>query len=540
LILKTLAAKSKQTVTAIDWKLLVFLLLFLNVKLIVKLAAIILIYILQPDFKFGFRIRNSRLPLFYLFIVGIGILDYLIIPGAKSLNYSIVVITGIAFWMLSILAIHQVKLSVELHDPSVIQKTISVFFVINAIISLGTLLVIIVKTGAINPYLYQGEYQLYFIGTGDYIRGISFDTSTTNAVLNAFGVIYFLSHKKTLMAFLCMIILLLTGSNITSLVLSAALLFVFIFQSDKDRKSLILICLFFLVIFVAKISPQNNQYVANTLKNFFNEPSKNLAVNAIAIEDRADSTLTPEERKQKIATLYLDSISAINRKKLTFLSNITEKPERKIAIPTDDINGPEFQHKSFTTPVEENMYQFINAHSGHLPMSSDTAYHTRLPGKIIAWKQSYNYLTKHPIQAIVGSGIGNFSSKLAFKTSGLKIAGAWPAKYKYINNSFLRNHLDVYLYYFSKSDGYHSTINSPASVYDQIITEYGMAGLAAYLIFYAGFFLKNFRNLSFGIPLIIVLSGIFFFDYWFEQLSIVIFFELLMFLNLKERKLQNE
>jgi len=540
LILKTLAAKSKQTVTAIDWKLLVFLLLFLNVKLIVKLAAIILIYILQPDFKFGFRIRNSRLPLFYLFIIGIGILDYLIIPGAKSLNYSIVVITGIAFWMLSILAIHQVKLSVELHDPSVIQKTISVFFVINAIISLGTLLVIIVKTGAINPYLYQGEYQLYFIGTGDYIRGISFDTSTTNAVLNAFGVIYFLSHKKTLMAFLCMIILLLTGSNITSLVLSAALLFVFIFQSDKDRKSLILICLFFLVIFVAKISPQNNQYVANTLKNFFNEPSKNLAVNAIAIEDRADSTLTPEEKKQKIATLYLDSISAINRKKLTFLSNITEKPERKIAIPTDDINGPEFQHKSFTTPVEENMYQFINAHSGHLPMSSDTAYHTRLPGKIIAWKQSYNYLTKHPIQAIVGSGIGNFSSKLAFKTSGLKIAGAWPAKYKYINNSFLRNHLDVYLYYFSKSDGYHSTINSPASVYDQIITEYGMAGLAAYLIFYAGFFLKNFRNLSFGIPLIIVLSGIFFFDYWFEQLSIVIFFELLMFLNLKERKLQNE
>ena len=540
MILKTLAAKSKQTVTAIDWKLLVFLLLFLNVKLIVKLAAIILIYILQPDFKFGFRIRNSRLPLFYLFIIGIGILDYLIIPGAKSLNYSIVVITGIAFWMLSILAIHQVKLSVELHDPSVIQKTISVFFVINAIISLGTLLVIIVKTGAINPYLYQGEYQLYFIGTGDYIRGISFDTSTTNAVLNAFGVIYFLSHKKTLMAFLCMIILLLTGSNITNLVLSAALLFVFIFQSDKDRKSLILICLFFLVIFVAKISPQNNQYVANTLRNFFNEPSKNLAVNAIAIEDRADSTLTPEEKKQKIATLYLDSISAINRKKLTFLSNITEKPERKIAIPTDDINGPEFQHKSFTTPVEENMYQFINAHSGHLPMSSDTAYHTRLPGKIIAWKQSYNYLTKHPIQAIVGSGIGNFSSKLAFKTSGLKIAGAWPAKYKYINNSFLRNHLDVYLYYFSKSDGYHSTINSPASVYDQIITEYGMAGLAAYLIFYAGFFLKNFRNLSFGIPLIIVLSGIFFFDYWFEQLSIVIFFELLMFLNLKERKLQNE
>jgi hypothetical protein len=32
-----------------------------------------------------------------------------------------------------------------------------------------------------------------------------------------------------------------------------------------------------------------------------------------------------------------------------------------------------------------------------------------------------------------------------------------------------------------------------------------------------------------------LLSGILFFDYWFEQLSIIVFFELLMFLNLKEK-----
>lgn len=540
MILKTQLAKSKQTVTAIDWKLLVFLLLFLNVKLVVKIAAIILIYILQADFKFGFRLRNSRLPLFYLFIIGIGALDYFIIPGAKSVNYSIVVITGIGFWLLCILAIHQVKLSVELHDTKVIQKTISIFFIINAIVSLGTLLIIVIKTGAINPYLYQGQYQLYFIGTGDYIKGISFDTSTTNAVLNAFGVIYFLNHKKTFMTFLCMIVLLLTGSNITDVILCVALLFVFIFQSDRYQKSLIVICLFFFVVFMAKISPQNNQYLATTLRNFFNEPSGHVSMNAVAIEDRADSTLTPEEKKQKVATLYLDSVSALSRKKMAFINNITATHSLKYTIPAADINGPKFQHKSFTTHVEENMYQFINVHAGLLLMSSDTSFRIRPPGKIIAWRQTYNYLSKHPTQAIAGSGIGNFSSKLAFKTSGLKIAGSWPSKYKYINSSFLQNHLDTYLFYFSKADGYHSSINSPASVYDQLITEYGLAGLVVYLFFYVGFFLKNFRLISFGIPLIIILSGIFFFDYWFEQLSIVLFFELLMFLNLKERKLQNE
>ena len=287
---------------------------------------------------------------------------------------------------------------------------------------------------------------------------------------------------------------------------------------------------------MAKISPQNNQYLTNTLRYFFNEPSKHVSANAIAIEDRADSTLTLEERKQKLATLYLDSISAINRKKLALIYNLTATPVLRPAIPTYDINGPKFQYKSFSTPVEENMHQFINAHSGLLPMSSDTAYYTRPPGKITAWRQTYNYLSKNPMKAIVGSGIGNFSSKLAFKASGLKIAGSWPSKYKYINNAFLQNHLDIYLYYFSKTDGYHSAINNPASVYDQLITEYGMAGFAVYLIFYIGFFLKNFLYLSFGIPLIIVVSGIFFFDFWFEQLSIIIFFELLMFLNLKERK----
>jgi hypothetical protein len=58
--------------------------------------------------------------------------------------------------------------------------------------------------------------------------------------------------------------------------------------------------------------------------------------------------------------------------------------------------------------------------------------------------------------------------------------------------------------------------------------------LLAFFIFYVGFFLKNFRKLTYGIPLVLFLSGIFFVDYWFEQLSIVVFFELLLFLNLKE------
>ena len=527
----------RQAFKRIDWKLLAFLILFLDVKLVVKLVAILFIYCFQFNSGFGFRLRRSRLPLFYPVIICIAIFNYFIFHGYNNVNYTVVFGTGIGFWLLAILALHQVKLSVENNETSVIHNTVFVFFLINTIASLATLLVIIAKTGAINPYLYQGEYQKYFIGTGDYIKGISFDTSTTNAVLNAFGVIYFLHYKNSLMVLTCMAVFLLTGSNISNMLLCGALAFVFIFQSDRHQKSLLFICLFLSVVFMTKISPQNNQYLVNSIKYMLNDPSRPIdAVKQVSLADRADSTLTADEKKQKIAILYLDSVSAVNRKKLTFINTQTVTATRSFVIPTDDINGPLFQHKSFLTPAEEEMLTFIRDHSATLRMAQDLALHKTSPGKIQAALQTWTYLRSHPAKAITGAGVGNFSSKLSFKSTGLNIAGSWPQRFRYVNKDFLANHLDLYLYYFTKPDGLHSAVNNPACVYDQLISEYGIAGLLCYFIFYMGFFLRSVSLLSFGIPLILVLSGIFFFDYWFEQLSVVTFFELLLFLNLKEAK----
>ena len=68
------------------------------------------------------------------------------------------------------------------------------------------------------------------------------------------------------------------------------------------------------------------------------------------------------------------------------------------------------------------------------------------------------------------------------------------------------------------------------------MSEYGAAGLLAFLLFYLGFFLKQYKQLSYGIPLLLLMSGLFFMEYWFEQLSVTILFELLLFLNIKENK----
>ena len=62
----------------------------------------------------------------------------------------------------------------------------------------------------------------------------------------------------------------------------------------------------------------------------------------------------------------------------------------------------------------------------------------------------------------------------------------------------------------------------------------GVIGLAAFLFFYIGFFYKHHKKMSYGIPLFFILLAAFFVEYWFEQLSIVVLFELMIFIDIKQ------
>ncbi|MCC8427147.1 hypothetical protein [Mucilaginibacter sp. UR6-11] len=524
-----------------DWKLLLFLLLLLNVKLAVKIPAIALIYLLQFDFKFGFKLKNSRLPLFYPLIILVALAGFILNGHYSNFNYNLVFITGIGFWLICILAIHQVKLSVEKNDTETIHRTIVLFFIINTIASLLNLAFIVIETHAVNPYTYQGQYQKYFISTGDFVKGITFDTSTTNAVLNAFGVIYFLTKKNMGMTLVCMIILLLTGSNFTNVFTLAILAFLFAFNSNRDQKSVIIVCVSFLVVFMARISPQNNNYVVNTLKTAFYQKqiiSPWPQNNHIPITRRPDSTLNPDEKREKIATLYLDSIAAlpINQIKHSKLPpGVLATPEGKIIIPGPDVNAPAYQWLKTTPPEQKQLVDFVNTNQAALPISRSHQL-SLTPGKVIGLLQTVNFLKYHPVKILTGAGVGNFSSKLTFRATGLAFTGGYPKKYIYINPDFLSNHLDVYLSFFTQSAATHSLTNSPFSVYDQLLAEYGLLGLVALFVFYLGFFTGNYATLTYGVPILLLVLFIFFIDYWFEQLSVIVFFELLLFLNIKEGK----
>nr|WP_294945194.1 hypothetical protein [uncultured Mucilaginibacter sp.] len=525
-----------------DWKLLALLVLFLNVKLAVKIPAIALIYLLQFNFKFGFSLKNSRLPLFYLFIIPLSFVGLFISKGYQNLNYIIVFFIGVFFWLLCLLAIHQVKLSVEKQDVETIHRTLLIFFIINTSVSALNLFSIIAETHSLNPYTYQGNYQKYFIGTGDYIKGITFDTSTTNAAINAIGVIYFLVRQKPLMLMACMATLLLTGSNFMNIVLLLVLSILFVFRSNRIQKSMVVICIMFLVVFMVKVSPQNNIYVAETIKNTFEKPDHHAITQTVTlpITQRPDSTLKPEERKEKFAKLYLDSLSKVEYLKDTkgkppiIASTVTRNNEGHIQLPQANIHSPAYQSIKVPQAAQQPLIQFINTHDAALPISAKNISLPTLPGKAVSMLQTGKFFIQHPARILTGDGMGNFSSKLAFRATGLGIAGGYPKKYIYINNDFLGNHLDVYLDFFSKETGLHSLTNSPFSVYNQLMAEYGLIGLTIFVIYYLWFFARHYRKLTYGLPILLLIMAVLLVDYWFEQLSILVFFELLLFLNIKE------
>ena len=529
----------KKLQTYVDWKLLVFLLLFLDVKVAVKISAIIIIYLLQFNFKFGFSLKNSRLPLFYLLAIAIAFINLIINKSYNNPNYLVVFAIGIGFWLLCLLAVHQIKLSVENNTVQILHNTILAFFIINAVVSLAILAYIMVDAHAINPFRYQGQYQKYFLGTGDYIKGITFDISTTNAVINAFGVVYFLTRKMPLMVLNCMVILLLTASNFMNIALLLVLAGLFTFKTNRDQKSIIIVCCMFLIVFLAKISPQNNQYVHETFKNIINPPHPPFK-NSVAL-NIADSSKDPDLVKRQFAKHYLDSLKALisnhnasNQAVVMIPVSLPKTDAGRVILTGADINTPPYQTPTDTPAEQRKLIAFINTHKTKLPLSGQDSFKINLPGKVIGFKQTVNFLKTHPAKILAGSGVGNFSSKLAFKATGLDFSGGFPAKHIYINHNFLVNHLDVYLNFFSKRRELHSLTNSPFSVYDQLLAEYGLLGIAAFAIFYLGYFTKYLKTLTYGTPILMLMLAVFFTDYWFEQLSVVVFFELLLLLNIKE------
>lgn len=535
-LIHTLKKKAGQ----INWPLLVFMVLVLDVKLIVKVAAVLLICIYNWKTISVKSFFSQRYVWFYFGVICIGLINLLLQFKNVNTVYLATTVIGIAFWMMCAIIAYNVYIIIQKENSANIHNTISTFFILHIAVIFLNLLQIIFETGSINPYTYKGFNQKYFMSTGDTIVGITFDASVTTAFICAFGLLYFLYRRQFLLSLACMAALIIMASNFANLILLGVFAFAFLFYSSRIQKSFILIYIVMLVVFMAKISPDNYEHVGRIFYQIIDKPYDLPPVKVIPLaqlKKEPDSILTFEERRKKHAQNYIDSMSTIR------LGVDYKEPENIFSKKAVLSVGNKAKDTGFYIYHESAVIEKkINRYGGFLSQmynkeeqdSLTKLYNWNHPGKWIAGEQLFGFLKSHKEKILLGNGIGNFSSRLAFKATMLDISGRYPEKLKYINPYFLINHLYVYLYFHSQEQSKHEASNTPDTVYYQLAGEYGVTGVFLLLILYFGFFIRHIRKQSFGLPLLLLLAGAFFAEYWFEQFSIVILFELLFFLDMKD------
>ncbi len=484
-------------------QLLIFLIFFLNVKFIVKVLAIVFIVAQSRNFKFGFAAKNSRLPLFYLFIIMLEIIKYFLVIHNFSLDYTLVFCMGILQWALCLLSIHYLKFYIDRDSTGKTHDTIRAFFILNFLASLFFLALLIFHPTWLTFWGHGANVTFNDPSAGDTILGISFDTSTVNATINSLGLIYFLYKRDYKFCLLNLLTLVLCTSNATFFITASILiLMIFTVREKKLRISTLIVSLVFIPFYLL-LSPKNKTYI----RNYF------IQLYVVSKNPNQQQIIDTQRYQVKLADSFV-----------TVKKFVVGMPDSAFNYSNSRLENAMGNLVSFRDLRRND--------SGYI-IIPDIMYDTK-PGKLISFVQTYFYLRSSVRHFLFGGGIGNFSSKLAFRASGVNALGSYPAKYRYTSPDFKFNHLRSYLHYYHADASKHSVLNYPFSVYNQIPGEYGFIGTILLVIFYFGYFVSKYRRLSYGRYLLIILLEFFLMEYWFESLSLIVMFELFMLLNIKE------
>ena len=150
-------------------------------------------------------------------------------------------------------------------------------------------------------------------------------------------------------------------------------------------------------------------------------------------------------------------------------------------------------------------------------------------GKMLSWKETWAYASATPMHALAGAGMGNFSSLLALHMAhiyGRSHSRFYERMPEYVHPAYRANHYQIMKDVYALPEGYHSARHMPHSFPNQLFGEYGLIGLLFFVIGYVWYFLKRGGGRGFFLIIMILTGGYLWFDYLFEYLSVMVFFEL--------------
>ena len=307
-------------------------------------------------------------------------------------------------------------------------------------------------------------------------------------------------------------------------------------------KYFIVLFLGFILVFYIKINPSNYYETLKTIKltkqNYF---EKNII-----------DKVTKDESESLKAQKDIDSLfkewNALNT--LASTNNITEQIDTSIVIDehkiTNSIESSVIEKKKLIE--EEGIKQQMSViwkqrDSLRISAENDSLYKDiqmfdidRTPGMFISIKQTKLSLENNPKALLIGHGTGNFSSSLAFMsskegTSSRLFNYLLP---KYEHPEFTNNHKAIWKFVDYKGVDYHSIKHMPFNTYNTLIGEYGLLGLSCFFTLYiipvAVKLRKKAMLIFILIPLFLMLLA---FNYWFETLTFIVFFEIVIYNEIK-------
>lgn len=501
----------------VDFMLLFYLLMIVNYRYSFKIIALILIYIYRPNFKF----EKSKINLFFLLLISLGIIN-LIISGNYAYNHVISVLSGITIWVLCILIFHQIKLFIKEVDNLKIINTIKVIVVINLMVSIIEIVKVILIVGAINPYT-QFSAPPYGIMSGDLIGGIFGTAHIVNTCISAILFVFFLYRKNLLFSFLTIIPLLMTSSNIAVIIMIGGLLFFIFISKDKLLKYYAIFNVGIIIVFYFAINPFNFYETISIFNpNAKDKVFKQAELNALSNTDQQRTEV------QKIDSI-LKAWGVAKRKEVLNSNGVNIKDlvnsKQNSAKKSRFLEAIQYNEKHLAERDQNPLFNF-----GHLKKFNLES----TPGVLISYSQTKDLLLSDWRYFFIGAGTTEFSSRFAFINSKVvvdsRLLSILPA---YESKLFKENHKAIYRYLQYAGDRTHSIIHLPTSGYNQLFGEYGIIGFLGFIFLYLGYFISKRKNLSYGIFIVILIIPLFAFDYWFERLSVMVLFEFIMLLDLK-------
>jgi hypothetical protein len=479
----------KKMLMRVDLPFLLFLLTISSNKVYLKVVALILIFALRPKFDFLF---SKKIPLFYPLLVILTTFQFLFLGHDFSANHLMAFMIGIFYWIMCYAYMYQTYMFININSIARINNTIATLLCLNFVLCVFNYFQVCVNADSLFPFLqYGGDYGA---STGDYITGLFGQPSYINSMVCAFFAIYYLHTKNTGLFFLSTLCLILPFANIITLIFLALIILYGVFSRDSVQRILVLTNVILCLIIYACVSPDNYNYLKKTIG--LSVLDEREIMPSVLVGETKNAAARTASRQSK----YVNDSSAADQK----------------IFMTDRLFLFNRNYDEYTT---------------YYPIDF-----TKSPGKKIAVLQTISFLKHNPIEAVFGAGVGNFSSRLAFQLSGRDSSRLFSKLPKYCSGYYFKNSLLIYDIMISLPMEYRSIKHFPNNFLSQLLGEYGLLGLILFIGFYVVFFYKKTGNRLFFLTLLACTTSFLLLDNLYEYFNVMVVFELLLFLNIKEQK----